>query len=173
MIVWLIGLAGSGKTTIGREVYALLKARNKATVMLDGDHFRTIMGDDLGHSIKDRETNGWRMARLCSFLDKQGIDVVCCVLSLFAAQQRWNRETHSRYFELYLDVSMQELERRDQKGLYSGARAGRIKNVVGIDIPFVPPETPDLVIANDTPRSDFKSVAQDIVTAIDRKSWPS
>ncbi len=38
---------------------------------------------------------------------------------------------------------------RDQKGLYSGAKAGRIPNVAGFDIPFVPPASPDMIIRND------------------------
>lgn len=169
MVIWLIGLAGAGKTSIGRAVYAQLKRRNPATVFLDGDHVRAIMGEDLGHSIEDRRRNGWRICRLCEYFDSQDIDVVCCILSLFHDQQRWNREKLRRYFEVFVDVPMKVLEARDQKGLYSAARAGTTRNVAGIDIPFKPPETPDLVIANSEPVSDFTSVATDIVAAADRR----
>jgi len=37
-------------------------------------------------------------------------------------------------------------ERRDPKGLYAKARAGKIGNFTGIDSPYEPPETPDFVI---------------------------
>ena len=71
MIIWIIGLAGSGKTTIGKIVYAELKARKPSTVFLDGYRFRMIMGNDLGHTLKDREANGERMFQLCSYLDSE------------------------------------------------------------------------------------------------------
>lgn len=164
MVIWIIGLAGAGKTTVGRAIHERLKARNPATVFLDGDHLRAIT-EDLGHSIDERRKNGWRLCRLCHYLDEQDIDVVCCVLSLFREHQAWNRETYSDYFEVYLDVPMEVLEARDQKGLYSGARAGTVCDVVGIDIPFEPPAKPDLVIANGVPTTDFGPVAERILTA--------
>jgi adenylylsulfate kinase-like enzyme len=148
VIIWIIGLAGSGKTTIGKIVYAELKARKQSTVFLDGDRFRMIMGNDLGHTLKDREANGERMFQLCSYLDSEGIDVVCSILSLFPDQRLACRRTFSRYVEVFVKVPMEELIRRDQKGLYSGALSGSICNVAGVDIPFPEPETPDLVLEN-------------------------
>lgn len=166
MVIWLIGLAGAGKTTIGKAVHARLKARNAATVFLDGDHMRAIMGDDLGHALDDRRKNGRRLCRLCEFLDREGIDVVCAILSLFHDHQAWNRETFSRYFEVFIDVPWDTLVARDQKGLYSDAQSGRIKNVAGMDIPFDPPPNADLVIRNDGDLARVPTLADEIVRAI-------
>lgn len=149
MVIWLIGLAGAGKTTVGRALYEQIKSFDSATVFLDGDHVREIMGNDLGHSLEERRQNGLRVSRLCHYLDRQGINVVCAILSLFEEQQRWNRKTYSDYFEIFIDVPMEVLEARDQKGLYSGAREGRIPNVAGFDIAFKPPAFPDMVVGND------------------------
>jgi adenylylsulfate kinase-like enzyme len=168
VILWLIGLAGSGKTTIGIHVHAALKQRNPMTVFLDGDHFRVIMGNDLGHSLNDRKRNGERIVQLCAFLDKQGIDVVCCILSIFPDQRQFCRDTFSHYVEVFVDVSMDELIRRDQNGLYSSALAKKIKNVVGIDLFFEPPKTPDLIIENSQSRMDFSPIVEDILNAIDQ-----
>ena len=172
MIVWIIGLAGSGKTTIGRRVYEILRGRRPAIVFLDGDHFRAIMGEDLGHTVEDRRRNGWRMARMCAFLDAQGIDVICCILSLFKEQRDWNRVTFSEYFEVFLDVSMGELIRRDQKGLYSAAVAGRISHVAGVDIPFDRPQSSDLIIDNNLIVSDLNPLIERIVAGIIGKMEP-
>lgn len=166
MVIWLIGLSGAGKTTIGRKVYKILRERDSATVFLDGDHFREIMGEDLGHSLEDREKNGWRMCKMSSWLDQQRIDVVACVLSNFPDQQNWNRTHMQSYFEVYVEVPMAVLEARDQKGLYSGAKEGRLKNVVGVDLPFLPPVNPDLVIRNDEDGGDTDSLAEQIVSSI-------
>ena len=113
MVIWIIGLAGAGKTTIGSQVYNLLKSRKPNVVFLDGEDVRTIVGDDLGHTIEDRKTNIWRICRLCHCLDKQGIDVVCSTLSNQHDAQEWNRKNYTQYFEVYLDVPMDVLVARD------------------------------------------------------------
>lgn len=167
MVIWVIGLAGAGKTSVGRALHAMLKQSGRATVFLDGDDVRAMMDNDLGHTLEDRRRNGRRMSRICHYLDSQGIDVVCATLSQFDEHQIWNRANNSRYFEVYLDVPMDVLAKRDQKGLYSGARAGTIKNVVGVDMPFPPPKNPDLVIGHsqDTP----VVIAQTILAELHRR----
>jgi adenylylsulfate kinase len=169
MIVWVIGLAGAGKTTIGRELHAVLQARNPSTVLLDGDDVREIMGGDLGHTLEDRYQNAWRISRLCRYLDRQGIDVVCAILSMFQEHRDWCRSNSSSYFEVAIDVGLNVLMARDQKGLYTGAQEGRIKNVVGIDLPYDPPASADFVVGNDVPRHDFRALAHEIVAAIDAR----
>ena len=168
MVIWLIGLAGAGKTTIGREVVERLR-RERPAVFLDGDDFRAIMGNDLGHSMEDRRTNAWRICRLCEHLDKQGVDVVCAILSLFHDTQDWNREHYSQYFEVFVDAPMEILMARDQKSLYSRARAGQIHDVVGIDIDFVPPPLADLVVTRADPAATPGELAHRIVEAAGKK----
>lgn len=167
MVIWIIGLAGAGKTTIGCQVYNLIKSRKPNVVFLDGEDVRTIVGDDLGHTIEDRKTNIWRICRLCHCLDKQGIDVVCATLSNQHDAQEWNRKNYSQYFEVYLDVPMDVLVARDQKGLYSRALRQEIFDVVGVDIPFSPPAHPDLVVENGEPIRSPSVLASEIVQASD------
>jgi cytidine diphosphoramidate kinase len=146
MIIWLIGMSGSGKTTLARELYRRLKPEHPDLTLLDGDEFREIFGGDVDHTIEGRRKNAERISRFCRVLDEQHINVIAAVLSIFPEWQAWNRSTFSSYYEIFLDVPLSELERRDTKGLYQGARAGRIPNVVGVDIPFPPPANPDLVL---------------------------
>lgn len=144
MIIWLIGLSGSGKTTIGRALHDALKPRHPNLVFMDGDVFREVMGNDLGYSHEDREKNARRFSHFCRWLDQQGIHMICSVLSNFPHWQKWNRQNFRQYFEISLEVPMDVLESRDPKNLYARARAGEIVNVVGVDIPYVPPGQPDL-----------------------------
>ena len=163
MVVWLIGLAGSGKTTIGRALHQQWKQHTPSVVLLDGDDFRRIMGHDLGHTLADRENNGWRICRMCHFLDQQSIDVIACVLSNFPEQQQWNRSHYSDYLEVFIDTPLEILKTRDQKQLYSGVEAGRVQGVVGMDIPFIRPPSPDMVVTNDGDLSGIDAIVSNIM----------
>jgi adenylylsulfate kinase len=166
MVVWILGLSASGKTAIGKEVYKQIKSGKENVVFLDGDIFRDIMGNDLGHTIQDRRTNAGRISRFCQYLDSQGIDVVCTVLSIFPDWLKWNRVNISEYFEVYIRVPFEVLLTRETKGLYSSALAGEKKNVVGVDIEFPEPVCSDLVIDNSATVDSFESLASEIVEAI-------
>ncbi len=166
MVIWLIGLSGAGKTAIGRELFTEVKKSHTNTVFIDGDLIREVMGDNLGHTIEDRKKNADRICRLCRMLDRQGINVVCAILSLFHESHEWNRKNYSKYYEIFINASMDTLTKRNQKGLYTDALAGKIDNVVGVDIPFEPPRNPDLVIENDMYRDNFDSIVNDIVNSI-------
>ena len=67
-LLWITGLSGAGKTTIGEEVYKMLKKKKSNTVFLDGDIVREVLGNDLGHHLKDRKKNAIRISKMCEFL---------------------------------------------------------------------------------------------------------
>jgi adenylylsulfate kinase len=103
------------------------------------------------------------MTALCELLDRQGIHVVCCILSLFPDMRAQNAQRFSRYFEIFLDSPLEVLEQRDVKGLYASARAGRVKHVAGLDLPFPRPERADLVIDTSTPAFDLEALARQVL----------
>ena len=43
MVVWLVGLSGAGKSTIGRELYSKWKLLSPNTVLIDGDEIRDLL----------------------------------------------------------------------------------------------------------------------------------
>jgi adenylylsulfate kinase-like enzyme len=96
-------------------------------------------------------------------MDRQGINVVCCTMSLFDEIHRRNREVFSEYFEVFLDVSMETLRRRDNKNLYGPASRGEVRNVIGVDLPFDPPRAPHLAIDNEEDGADLAAVAASIL----------
>jgi adenylylsulfate kinase-like enzyme/phosphohistidine swiveling domain-containing protein len=147
-VYWITGLSGSGKTTLGRELWSRLRAAGHRAILLDGDALRATMAEDLGHGVSDRRQSAMRNARLCKLLADQGFDVICATISLFHAVQRWNRENIPAYREIYLRVPIDELRRRDSKGIYAESERTETCEVVGIDVPAEPPEAPDLVLDN-------------------------
>ena len=52
---------------------------------------------------------------------------------------------------------METLRKRDYKKLYKNAFSGKIKNVVGVDIKFIKPKKPDLIINNISTKQDLYS----------------
>jgi len=48
--------------------------------------------------------------------------------------------------EVYVQVSVEEAEKRDPKGLYKKARAGEIKEFTGVSAPYEEPENAEVVI---------------------------
>jgi adenylylsulfate kinase-like enzyme/phosphohistidine swiveling domain-containing protein len=159
-VYWITGLSGAGKTTVGRELWSRLRAAGHRVIFLDGDTLRATIADDLSHGMSDRRQSAMRNARLCRLLAGQGFDVVCATISLFHEVQRWNRENIPGYREIYLRVPIDELRRRDSKGIYAESERAETCDVVGIDLPAEPPEAPDLVLDN--------YGGLDVGTAVDR-----
>lgn len=149
MVIWIIGLSGAGKTTLAEAVVARARAANPALVLLDGDVIRDTFGNDLGHSLDDRKRNAERMMRLCRWLDGEGIDVVCAILSLFPEHRDWMRANVVNYHEVYIDAPLDQVQARDVKGLYARFAAGETRQVAGLDLEFRAPDTPDTRIVND------------------------
>ena len=166
MIIWLTGLSCSGKTTIGRLVHGLWKSEAANTVIVDGDEMRRLFGlekRDFLYTLEGRRMVAGRIHDHCAWCDRQGINVVCCTISLFDDLHRMNRQVFSRYFEVFIDVPMEVLKKRDDKNLCGPALRGETRNVMGVDLPFAPPADPDMVVDNGADGIDLGAVAADIL----------
>lgn len=144
-VYWFTGLSGAGKTTLGRLWSEKLKDAGENVVFLDGDELREAIADDLGFSEGDRRKSGMRNAKLCALLAKQGLTIICCTISMFDSIRQWNRKNIPGYFEVYVKVSMETLQNRDQKNLYTQEK----NDVAGIHFKVEEPKNPDLILEND------------------------
>lgn len=166
MIVWLIGISGAGKTTIGRALVDKLRADGRSVLFIDGDEIRTVWKDNLGHSVEARRRNHSRLSQLCKVLDQDGVDIVVSALSIFPDLRAWNRRNFNRYFEVYLDLPVEEARRRDPKGIYAKRDRGETGDVVGVDIPFPFGDTVDLHIAMPDILGPPETIADAIASAL-------
>ncbi|MDR0393311.1 MAG: adenylyl-sulfate kinase [Puniceicoccales bacterium] len=148
MLIWVTGLSGAGKTTLAVALYGKLKKKLSNLVLLDGDQFREMMSSDVGYDHSDRLIMAWRMAKICQCLTAQSIHVICATISMYKEIHMFNRANIKDYYEVFIDVSLDNLIKNDKKGLYSGALSKKIHNVVGVDLPFDRPENCDLIIDN-------------------------
>ena len=135
-------------------------------MVLNGGDIRQIMGEDLSYTLEDRKRNAERVSGICKYLSDQGMVVICAVLSIFEETRIWNRENIDKYYEVFVDVSMDNLLLRDKKQLYRKALNGEEEPVVGVDIEFLKPENSDIVIDNNQQRESLSELAQIIVEDI-------
>jgi len=164
MIVWIIGLSGSGKTTIGRELFKRYKESRPATVLIDGDEIRKIFNHDKtpdAYTIAGRKKNSERIFQLCAWLDRQNINVICCILSIFPEHRKRNRKEFSSYKEIFLEAPLEILQKR--RTLYSDAFEGKTKNVVGVDIPFEKPIDSDMSFNTSNSDLSVTAIANQII----------
>ncbi|MBF0179868.1 MAG: adenylyl-sulfate kinase [Magnetococcales bacterium] len=149
-VLWITGLSGAGKSTLAREVTGRLRAMGRPVLLLDGDELREVFGavaaNTANHGREGRLALALRYARLCRVLAGQGVLVVIATISLFREVHAWNRQHLPGYFEVYLKVPLEELQRRDPKGIYRRFASGELTHVAGLDLPVDEPEGADWVV---------------------------
>jgi adenylyl-sulfate kinase len=169
--IWMTGLPASGKSTIAAGVEATLLEAGRSAYVLDGDNLRHGLNGDLGFSPGDRAENVRRTAEVSALLADAGVVVLVALVSPYRADREAARAAHDRrglpFLEVWVATSLEECERRDPKGLYARARAGELKGLTGVDDPYEPPESPDVVVRGDEPAED--AVAR-VIAAVGRTS---
>jgi sulfate adenylyltransferase len=145
--IWLTGLSGSGKTTVGHLVADELERRGLVVDVLDGDVVRTHLSQGLGFSKDDRDTNIARIGWVASRVSRAGAAVVVAAISPYAEARNRARklvEEHSTFVEVHVATGIDECERRDPKGLYAKARSGELADFTGVSAPYEEPVSPEL-----------------------------
>jgi len=147
-VVWLTGLPCSGKTTLAAAVASeLCKVQGiscRKVKILDGDELRKGLCSDLGFSPKDRDENIRRVAHLATMLADAGAVVITAFVSPYRAAREKARTVigPERFFEVYVECPVELCRRRDVKGMYAEADAGRIVGFTGVTAPYEEPENP-------------------------------
>ena len=80
MVIWIIGLSGSGKTYLAKKIFSKIKGKK---IIIDGDTVRKFITYNLKYSKKDREKNSQIISDLCEFLENQGFTVICSIYQYF------------------------------------------------------------------------------------------
>ena len=169
MVIWLTGMSGAGKTTIAKTIIKNLKSKFPEIVLVDGDTVRELFKHDLDYSIEGRLNQIKRLQDLAKFLSSQ--DQIVIVTALYSDPKLLsiNRQIFSNYLEIYIKVPFNILVDRDTKGLYKNSINGKIKNVVGVDLPWNEPIFPDIVITPFTHKTPEEAASIIISKILDFK----
>src|SRR5713226_3713659 len=168
-IVWLTGLSGAGKSTIAERLRVELGQRGRPAEVLDGDEIRTHLSKGLGFSREDRDTNIRRIGYVARVLARNGGIAIAAAISPYRAARDEVRAQAGAFLEVYVRCSLEELIRRDVKGLYQRALAGEIDHFTGVSDPYEPPLRAEVVV--DTHREGVQQCVDKIMSAVERLGY--
>ncbi|MBV8934941.1 MAG: adenylyl-sulfate kinase, partial [Alphaproteobacteria bacterium] len=89
------------------------------------------------------------VGEVAKLMAEAGLIVICSFISPFRAERRLVRElaAPSAFLEIFVDTPLEECMRRDPKGLYAKAKAGRLEHFTGLDSPYEVPEAAEIRVA--------------------------
>ena len=167
--LWFTGLSGAGKTTISSRVAAILRERGCKVEVLDGDVVRTNLSKGLGFSKEDRDTNIRRVAFVAHLLSRNGVIAITAAISPYRDIRDEARAMIGDFVEVYAKCSLDELVRRDVKGLYEKAIRGEIQNFTGVSDPYEEPLNPEVVF--DSEKETVEESVAKVVAALESRGY--
>jgi adenylylsulfate kinase len=149
MIIQLCGLSGAGKSTLALRTQNLLTNRKIPVEIIDGDDYRSRLSQDLGFSRADRQENIRRLGFIASRFAAHGIVSIISAINPYEAIRKELAAAYPEVKTVFLDCCLEELARRDTKGLYRRAllpdgHPDKVSNLTGVNDTFEPPRNPDL-----------------------------
>lgn len=165
MVVWLMGISGAGKTTLGNKLKRYFDDNNIKSFIIDGDLVRNFYNNDLGFSIEDRKANIKRIMLSAYVLEQNRIIPIVCNISPFESLREFARTKFNEYNEIYLkkDISIAQLN--DVKGIYRDNI--QKTELVGIDVMFEEPKKSNLVLEVD--KEDEETSLKKILKYLENK----
>jgi adenylylsulfate kinase len=153
--LWLTGLSGAGKSTLAEAIRDRLRQRGHRVEVLDGDGVRAHLSKGLGFSKEDRDINVRRIGYVARLLSRNGVIAITAAISPYReTRDQVRREAEAAFVEVFVACTLDELVRRDRKGLYAKAIAGDITQFTGVSDPYEPPLAPDVTVHTDLEQVD-------------------
>lgn len=172
-VVFFTGLSGSGKSTIARGLRENIEVISDRPVnLLDGDDLRRMLSAGLGFDEEGRAANVRRVSWVAALLAGNGGIAITALIAPHSAIRDEARQMAIKagadFLEVWVSTPLSECERRDRKGLYAMARAGKIPNFTGIDSPYEAPARADLIV--DTSKESIERTVAILVEELERRA---
>ena len=166
MIIWFTGISGVGKTLIAKKLFKILKKKTKNIIHIDGDKFRSILNNDIGYSLKDRNINASRIINFVKLLNEQKINVIVSANLTSQKYRRYCKRKFNKYLEININTDLNLLKKRDKKKIYSNRS---LKNVVGFGIKNTKNNTAKIKILNNNSKKKFLKNISILLKVVEKK----
>ncbi len=168
--VWFTGLSGAGKSTIAERLLAVLRDQSVKSELLDGDVVRTNLSKGLGFSKEDRDTNIRRIGFVSNLLTRNGVVSIVSAISPYReVRDEVRNDIGDNFVEVYVEASLDELVRRDVKGLYEKAIKGEIPNFTGVSDPYEEPLNPEVLV--NTEQESIEESLGKVLAALEERGF--
>lgn len=148
--LYMIGISGSGKTTIATALEQELKNRtSKKIQFIDGDVIRSEFGEIFGHTYDERMKCNRVVRVVVKYLVQNEISVILAQVGAYEAMRRYMRQDFGNvtdYVEIYIKCSLEECMKRDVKGYFKKQKEGLMENLNGANDVYEIPSNSEIVI---------------------------
>jgi adenylylsulfate kinase len=167
--VWLTGLPASGKSAIAKVLRLKLMQAGLVVEVLESDAVRKYLTPAPTYSPEERDLVYRALAFFGSRLVAHGVPVIFDATANRRAYREGARVLIRNFLEVAVVCPLAVCQQRDRKGTYRRGVSGNSTTVPGLQVPYEPPLTPDVVV--DTTELTPEAAADRIMAALQAKGY--
>lgn len=162
--IWLTGLPGAGKSTLARALQQRLRTLGQTAVVLDSDALRPVLAPESDYGPAARDRFYGQLVALASLLHQEETNIIIAATAHRRAYRAAARAALAPFAEVWVRCPLAVCQARDPKALYARAAAGAVTDLPGLQIPYEPPEHPEVTV--DTDREPVEATVSRILAAL-------
>jgi len=144
--VWITGIPASGKSSIASELRTRLNALKIPVVVLESDEMRAILTPHAEYSLEERDRFYRALVLIGALVTRHGINVIFDATANRQLYRDHARSLITNFIEAYVQCPLDVCMKRDPKGIYRSAAAGKTATVPGMQSLYEKPLHPEITL---------------------------
>lgn len=153
-VVWVTGLPGSGKSTVARDMSAIIEKKGIHVKVLELDEIRKVLTPNPAYSEEERAIVYAAIAYMAKILADEGVNVIIDATANLEKYRDVAAKLIPEFGEIYVQCPIETCMAREaaRKGghappdIYKKGLAGQSSTVPGLNVPYEAPEHPIVVV---------------------------
>ena len=167
--VWITGLPAAGKSTVAAVLKTLLNGRKINVATLESDTLRQIFTPQPRYDEAERDLFYRQITFVGALLARHGVPVIFDATANRRSYRDAARKEIPHFVEVYVECPPEVCRARDPKGIYQNSGGNMQGTVPGVQVPYEPPEDPDVRVRGDQERPAI--AAHRIIEKLDEKGY--
>jgi adenylylsulfate kinase len=168
-VIWLTGIPGSGRTTIGHAVAARLSDRGHLVEVIDETRGNPGIWEDMAFPWVEGIRNMWRIFEVCRILARHGVWSVVCLVSphrgVREEMRQKAKELGMPFVEVFIGCPPSVAMSRNPREIFPKPSAEGEPDFTGVAYPYQIPLEPDVAVDGEADPVD-KSARHIVMTAM-------